>query len=65
MLSLGVLPADMLSAPRLAALSLLDSLAPAQAVIDPAVTMAAESTPAPSTEPEVAVLSHDNVDIGI
>ena len=62
LLSLGVLHADMLSPSRLAALSVLDAVAPAPsetAVVVP------EPTPAPPTETEVSVPSHDNVEIGI
>ena len=62
LLSLGVLHADMLSASRLAALSVLEAVAPAPSET-PAAT--AEPAPAPSSSPEVSVPSHDNAETGI
>ena len=53
LLSLGVLRSDMLSASRLAALSVLGSFAPAPEVVAATAQAAAESAPAPSPAPEV------------
>ena len=60
LLSLGVLHADMLSASRLAALSVLDALAPA-----PSETAVPEPPQPPSTNSQVSLPSRDNAETGI
>ena len=65
LLSLGVLHSGMLSASRLATLSLLGSLAPPPEAVASTAPAAEESAPPPSPASEAVVSSHDNAVIGI